>query len=59
MLGPVLFSVFIENLDKGIKCTLSQFANDTKFGGSVDLREGRRLCRGVWAGWSDGPRPVV
>ena len=27
--------------------------------GSVDPPEGRRLCRGTWAGWSDGPRPVV
>ena len=46
-------------LDKVIKSTLSQFADETKLEGSVDVPEGRRLCRGVWAAWTDGPRPIV
>ena len=41
MLQLVLFNTFVGDMDTGIECTPSQFADDTKQSSAVDMLDGR------------------
>ena len=41
MLASVLLNIFVGNIDNGIKCPLSKFAEDTKLSGAIGMLEGR------------------
>ncbi|PKU42321.1 rna-directed dna polymerase from mobile element jockey-like [Limosa lapponica baueri] len=45
MLGPVLFNIFINNIDRRIESTINKFADDTNLCGVVDTPEGQDVIQ--------------
>ena len=51
-------NIFIGDIDSGIECTLSKFAEGIKLSGAETRQREGMPSRGTWAGWRGGPMPT-
>ncbi|TRZ10191.1 hypothetical protein HGM15179_016919 [Zosterops borbonicus] len=58
-LSPVIFNIFIDELDKEIKSSLRELVDDTKLDGSIALLHGKRVLQSDLDRLDCGQRPVM
>ncbi len=56
LLGLILFNIFINDIDSGVTCTFSKFADDTKLWSVVNTPEGWETIQRDLDRLSNGPR---
>ena len=54
VLGPLLFVIYMNDLDENIGSIVSKFADDTKIGGIVDSEEGYLRLQWIFINWAIG-----
>jgi len=47
VVGLILFNIFLSDINSGLKCPLSKFADDTKLWGAVTHQRDRMPSRGT------------
>jgi len=56
VLGPILFNIFISDINRGVECTFSKFAVDTKLWDVANTPEGWDAIHRDLDRLSSGPR---
>lgn len=59
LLGPVLFNIFVSDLDARVENILCRFADGAKLRGSTDSLERWRACRGIYTDQNTGQSAVA
>ena len=54
VLGPLLFVIYIKDLDANIGGMVSKFADDTKIGGIVEVKKVISNCNRILINWASG-----